>query len=148
MPPSHQASTNSDTAAKSDDADVPTFLWDDRVAFLRQRTTLSTLEQRASNILRRTMHLAWVRNVSSSWWLWWKAWKSTIVQQEPVHWTLIRAAGAAAVCQASASDFWEWKSGSTPFFWRWDAEYLRDIALGVPPMWVDRPPSRIVAQKN
>jgi hypothetical protein len=133
-------------AAKADDAAVPVYLWNDRVAFICGRRHLTAAELNAANVIRNAMHRRWVRSVSNSWWLWWGKWKGDIVQAEPLHWHHILAAGAEAVKHAGSSDFWTWKRGSGPFFWRWPPEYVRDLALGIPPMWVGKPPSKLEPQ--
>ena len=38
--------------------------------------------------------------------------------------------------------------GSAVFFWRWDEEYIRDVALGSPPMWIGKPPQKIERQRG
>jgi hypothetical protein len=147
-PPLHQETTNSDSAAKADNSAVPVFLWDDRLAFLLNKDSLSPREIKAIGTLRRSLHACWVKRVSSSWWKWWNKWKEIIVQAEPIHWKDIRHAGLASIRHARSSNFWEWCRGSAVFFWRWKPEYVRDLALGVPPMWVARPPTEIVPQKG
>ena len=70
------------------------------------------------------------------------------MQQEPTLWRGVLDAGMAAVDHAGSSDFWEWTKGSAVFFWQWEPEYVRDLALGIEPMWVSRPPTKIEPQQG
>lgn len=44
-------------------------------------------------------------------------------------------AGFDAISRAERCNWWEWKDGSAPFFWRWPAHYLETIRDGLP-VWV------------
>ena len=47
--------------------------------------------------------------------------------------------GLVAVSKAVGSSFWEWKLGSSLFFWRFP-EYYQEIArIGNPPMFISKP---------
>lgn len=109
-------------AAKADSAEVPTYLWDDRITFLLGKTHLTARE---SGILERfcsRLHRVWVRRVSRLWWRWWDHHSAAICQRVPVFWDHIFQAGVTAVVHAARSTFWDWPFGSAPFFWRWAEE--------------------------
>jgi hypothetical protein len=40
------------------------------------------------------------------------------------------AGGEAAVAKAAETSLWEWKSGSTIFFWRWPLDYQDVVRKG------------------
>jgi hypothetical protein len=137
---------HAEKAVKAENAEIPTFLWDDRIAFLRKQSHLSTLEVAASNVIRNALHRHWTKLVVRSWWEWWTQHQEHIKHVEPRYWKVIFQAGVCAVDQAKASSYWEWKGGSGVFFWRWDESYMRDAALGLDPMWTGAPPAGITRQ--
>ena len=141
VPPRGDLGSNT-KAAKGDDAQIPTFLFNDRLAFLLGQTTLTDRQVELLHPLRRWMWKEWFRRVRSSWWRWWRENKS-LLAQELTSTTVQRVgqSGCYAVAYASRSSFWAWDHGSAPFFWRWRKEYQLDLALGHAPRWIkdDRP---------
>jgi hypothetical protein len=128
--------------AKEDGAEVPVFIWNDRVASVLRATGAGGLEEghlRALGLLRRAAHCWWVRAVVSSWWAYWRCFKERIWLAEPAHWREVGTAGALTVSHAAQSDFWEWLNGSGIFFWRWPEEHQRDLALGLAPQRTSEP---------
>jgi len=53
----------------------------------------------------------------------------------------IKLAGEAAVAKAAETSWWEWKSGSTIFFWRWPPDYQDVVREGLVPMFDSEPPT-------
>jgi hypothetical protein len=51
----------------------------------------------------------------------------------------IKEAGEAAVAKAAETIWWEWKSGSTIFFWRWPPDYQDVVREGLSPMFDSEP---------
>jgi hypothetical protein len=135
--------------AKEDGAEVPVFIWNDRVASALRPTGAGGLEERhprAVGLLRRASHRWWVRAVVSSWWAYWRCFKERIRLAEPAHWRAVGMAGALAVGHAAQSDFWEWLNGSGTFFWCWPEEHQHDLALGLAPQWTGEPPASRLKQ--
>lgn len=136
-------------AAKEDGAEIPYFLWDDRLAShlgLESSEAFDDRTRAALATIRRAAHGWWVQAVRRSWWAYWKAYQRAIRQVEPVYWRDIGLAGARAVSYAAQSSFWEWTNGSGLFFWRWPEEYQRDAALGLGPQWTGAPPGSMQCQ--
>ena len=48
--------------------------------------------------------------------------------------------GLVAVSKAVGSSFWEWKLGSSLFFWRFPEHYQETARIGNPPMFISEPP--------
>ncbi len=69
---------HSEKTTKSDDAEVPTYLWDSRIAHILGQSCLTDEQVLAADKIRPWMHRKWVRNVQSSWWNWWVVHKSVI----------------------------------------------------------------------
>ena len=128
--------TTSEKAVKHDKAAVPVDLWDDRVRYLLGHARLQDNHRRAFAILRSAMLRRWKRNVIRSWVDWWN---KNIKYNEPRWWKVLHERGWQACRQAFQADFWSWPAGSGVFFWRWPQEYIRDVALGVPPLWTGVP---------
>jgi len=135
--------------AKEDGAEVPVFIWNDRVASALRASGAGGLEERhlrALGLLRRAAHRWWVKAIVSSWWAYWRSFKGRIRGAEPAHWREVGLAGALAVGHAAQSDFWDWLNGSGIFFWRWPEEYQGDLALGLAPQWTGKPPASRLKQ--
>ena len=47
-----------------------------------------------------------------------------------------------------AATFWAWPMGLGVFFWQWPEEYIRDLAIGVPPLWTGVPRQGIERQQG
>ena len=133
------ADTTTEKAVKHDKAAVPVELWDDRVRYLLGLSKIDDRHRRAFTKMRSVMLRRWKRNVLRSWVDWWNKNKDKIKHNEPRWWTLLYERGYQACRQAFQADFWSWPSGSGVFFWRWPTEYIRDVALGVPPLWTGVP---------
>ena len=131
--------TTAEKAVKHDKAAVPVELWDDRVRYLLGLSKLTDRHLRAFALLRRAMLQRWRRNVVRSWVDWWNKYNHRIKHNEPRWWKLLQERGRQACRQAMQADFWSWPNGSGVFFWRWPQEYMRDVALGVPPLWTGVP---------
>ena len=126
--------TNTEKAVKHDKAAVPVELWDDRVRFLLKCEQLEDSHRRAFALMRTVMLTRWKRNVRRSWFDWWVKYESVIKINEPRWWRLVYDRGIQACQQAMKATFWGWPMGSGVFFWRWPEEYMRDLAIGVPPL--------------
>jgi len=153
-----------DKATKSDDAAVPEFLWDQRIAeglmilwkkerrarllagrkesrtpfplaFRRTETDWQTF-RKALITIRRFFLQIWKRRVSVGF----EAWFDQVGAKSSDA-AEILADGRAACQQARKSTWWEWEGGSTIFFWRWPADYQSAVRVGVPPMFISDPPA-------
>jgi hypothetical protein len=56
-------------------------------------------------------------------------------------------AGGDAIARAARSSWWEWDDGSTPFYWRWPAEYRYVMRDGIK-IYSKRRPQDIDAPKG
>jgi hypothetical protein len=136
-------------AVKADDADVPVALWDKRIwganahdpglvsAFRQRHTDKCPLASIRSGLLAYWRVLVWrdlrghMQRTHGSNWL-----KSTCPEASQD-----RQQGRDCLVKASAADWWEWKGGSTLFFWRWTPEF-RQMARDGQPLWVGEPQPR------
>ena len=129
-------------ATKSDDAKIPTYLWDDRVCRLLSVGRNDDRDRIVSalNSIRKGALRYWKRSVSVDFWGWWSS-QSFADDEEDLRERTIQA-GLSAMAHASMASWWDWDGGSSPFFWRmpvleWQAE-MRD---GVAPMWIGPRPA-------
>ena len=129
-------------ATKSDDAKIPTYLWDDRIC---QKLGIQDEGKRrdvinALNAIRKVTLRYWKRRVCSDFWSWWKG-QVFADDEEDVRDRTIRA-GLSALDHASRASWWDWDAGSSPFFWRMpDLGWMTEMRDGVAPMWIGPPPA-------
>ena len=134
----------SHTSIKSDEARVPTHLWDDRLGLNTGRCggellPLSKIEA-ALTTVRTLLHKRWCRLVARSFWRWVIDSKAKCVREGTTFDKRAYAPGVAAIDYALRSDWWEWKNGSAPFFWRWPLHARDEIRDGLAPRFVGPPP--------
>jgi hypothetical protein len=131
-------------ATKSDDAAVPTHFWDDRIWARTSATPSlraafeSTYNHCALFTLRTWLLGRWRQNVTKSLCRYLRttyghAWSTSDEARRDV------TVGIDCLSRAVAADWWEWKMGSTLFFWRWP-EPLRAVARDGYPVWWLHPP--------
>ena len=48
--------------------------------------------------------------------------------------------GLKAISYAENASWWDWDSGSAPFFWQFPKEWQNDMRDGVAPQWLGEPP--------
>ncbi|KAL7571778.1 hypothetical protein ACA910_002869 [Epithemia clementina (nom. ined.)] len=145
-PPETSEDTTTKFAVKHDKAAVPERLWNNRVAFLLRVTELQPKHLRAFQLIRERMLRQWKWNVRASWQQWWQLHESH-VQAHDTEWVdLICQRGEIACRHAEAANFWTWPGGSGIFFWRWPQEFIRDVAIGVAPLWTKFPQQRVEKQ--
>jgi hypothetical protein len=134
----------SHTSIKSDEARVPTHLWDDRLRINegRKNGELLLLPQidRALTIVRKFMHRRWCRRVASNFWRWVIDSKAACIKAGTTFDNRAYAPGLAAIEYALKSDWWEWTNGSAPFFWRWPLHARDEIRDGLAPRFIGPPP--------
>ncbi len=132
-------------AVKADNADIPIFIWDNRIWGLglhsdhRRRTFLELYQGRCPLTAMRGFMLArWRQRLT----------RSFITHMRSCHgmkWASCadagkeREVGRDCLHRASLADWWEWKGGSTLFFWRWPG-YARKLALSGHKPWFSSPP--------
>ena len=140
-------------AVKADDAEVPKFLWNDRVELLLRSTEKDELLQitKGSMLLPTAMpniipriqqnwvdalevlrekffHRIWVRRLVRSFWTWVRSKSSSMCYElESV------IVAADAISRAKGCTWWEWVDGSSLFFWRWPEDYQRVARDGLLP---------------
>ncbi|KAL7565772.1 hypothetical protein ACA910_010210 [Epithemia clementina (nom. ined.)] len=76
-------------AVKHDKAEVPTHLWDERVAYLLGLDLLQEVHHWAFRTVRTAMLRRWKRNVCRSWRDWWDAHGDYLKGSQPKSWALI-----------------------------------------------------------
>lgn len=148
-------------ATKADDAEIPSYLWNERLrAGLIKRDAKASDD--VLDVLRSLFLQWWKQNLRRSFWKWFwleKLAKPVFQARKFVRWdkssssycwlaqghqgykTVHRysesdqkdlAAAGDGIARAQASTWWEWRAGSRPFFWRWDADYRGHIRDGIP----------------
>ena len=90
--------------------------------------------------MRIWMLRLWKRRVASSFWFWWKIYRSQRLREHlPVCQPSVDS-GLTALGHAVDASWWEWDRGSAPFFWRYPPEWvvvlMRD---GLPPRFTGDP---------
>ena len=128
-------------ATKADDAEIPTYLWDDRICSHFDMTSVSDRGRgiQALSVIRRVALKYWKRLVCSDFWGWWKSQRFRDDNDEKER--TIRA-GLSALTHASQASWWDWDHGSSPFFWRMPKlDWLVEMRNGVEPMWIGDPPA-------
>ncbi|KAL7559822.1 hypothetical protein ACA910_003985 [Epithemia clementina (nom. ined.)] len=134
---------------KSDDAEIPFVLWDNRVLDGLQGRVLSPDEfSNFANRMRQWLHRLWVQKVTRGFWPWWQADVQQLVSvgRKP-HEPSLRA-GISAIQHAQKSTWWDWDNGSSPFFWRFPSDWLEDMRDGLKPMWIASPRKYTRRQQN
>ena len=137
-------------ATKSDDAEVPVYLWDDRIC---EKLGIRGIDDQAKsvkalNVIRRAALRYWKRLVCSDFWQWWRSQRFDQDNGDITLQDRTLRAGLSALAHASQPSWWDWDKGSSPFFWRMpDAQWMREMRDGVAPMWIGEPPSYRRRQK-
>ena len=138
-------------ATKSDDAEIPTYLWDDRIC---EKLGIQEVKKqvecvKALEVIRKGALRYWKRLVCSDFWRWWRYQRFYVDQSaDPSLKERTLRAGLSALSHASQASWWDWDKGSSPFFWRMpDAQWLREMRDGIAPMWIGDPPSYRRRQK-
>jgi hypothetical protein len=119
-------------ATKSDDAQIPTYLWNDRV-----KPEMNRLEEKALETLRRWMHRVWCKLIRVDFIKWFRQEHSAGLKDKTLSEDARRDLEVARDCISCCwgSDWWEWKAGSRPHFWRWPEDYQEIIRDGLP-VWI------------
>ena len=144
------AETISAKATKSDDSDVPDYIWnkfliDGAPQFfgntLRNEKG-DTMERPARSAflkivawLRRRMLSHWKRKVIKEMVRWHRCYGIHISEKRIVLKRMREVAYHVGWCS-----WWNWDRGSTLFFWRWPLMYMSDALFGVPPRFDSTPP--------
>jgi hypothetical protein len=114
--------TSSDKAVKADDTLVPSFLWDAEVCKMIARLDPEDPKVVAAlDSLRAKLLLPyWKRNVVSSLsdWL-----RQNEHRMTPEEFEKCKASGRKSLYYVGRADWWKWRGGSHPFFWRWPEEF-------------------------
>ena len=126
-----QTNTVTAKAAKSDDAGVPVWLWDQEVLMIfpkdlkkEERRTLI----RSFNHIREVMLGYWKRKVKRDF----AEWLAKTDIKDPKTLALVKERGMDAGRRADLASWWNWDGGSTPFFWRWPEIYRDEVLFGGP----------------
>ena len=101
-------------ATKSDDAAIPTYLWDDRVCERFGFTSVAdrTRAIKALNSIRKGALQYWKRLVASDYWRWWRCQRFDETTDERER---TKKSGLAALAHATQASWWDWDHGSSPF---------------------------------
>jgi hypothetical protein len=132
--------TNSDKAVKADDALVPTFLWNREVCGIIDRLDPEDPAViGALDVLRGKLLLPyWKVNVVLSLTDWLRDNKDRMTPKE---YEKCKESGRKSMFHMGKVDWWKWRGGSHPFFWRWPEEFQTDIRDGLAPRFKGDPPS-------
>ena len=139
--------TISAKSTKSDDAEVPQHLWDQRVilgiAWLKAKLIRSQnldLElfkvRRAMRLLRGQLLRVWKRRVEVEFWRWFEEECSAVGRER----TEVLKDGIRAIGHAKSCSWWNWTGGSSVFFWRWKKEFQQEARTGGQVFWDKGPP--------
>jgi hypothetical protein len=137
-------------AVKADNATANTVYWDRRIwalglhtqatyeAFHDWRVQHGRLDRRCPlDILRELCLHLWWRHIM-------RCFAAYMVAAHGDQWCRNPAArddqslGSDCLRRCSGADWWEWRAGSTPFFWQWPP-YAREYARTGHPVWVKAP---------
>lgn len=130
-------------AAKHDDAEVPVSLWNERA---RAGSGVMLTDGQLDRI-RECLLRYWKRLVARDFGHWCrKQREGARVLGQPINTEWIRT-GASALRFAADATWWDWPSGSAPFFWRWAEEYQEVIRDGLPPRFTGEPPKYRTPQR-
>ena len=128
-------------ATKSDDAEIPTYLWDDRICSHFEMTSVADRFRciEALNVIRRLALRYWKRRVCSDFWSWWRQQRFRDDNDERER---TKRAGLSALNHALLASWWDWDHGSSPFFWRMPKlDWMVEMRDGLDPMWIGEPPA-------
>jgi len=151
-------------ATKSDDAEVPEYLWNEVLVPDREPDKVEKVA------VLRSFALRWVKRKLLHCFLKWfseqyphvRKWKAKSARLEAAEWLrglfsvigkvneAVRdwTAGRDCIHRFAESTWWEWPAGSRPHFWRWPLEHRHAIRDGVTP-WLSCPQPRwLVPQRN
>ena len=124
-------------ATKSDDAEVPVYLWNQRVLegldWIRDtlrhthelEKTLRKFEV-AMRTMRKFLLRIWVNKVGRDFQQWFDK-RAFLSQEEKAQ---VYQDGCRAVEYAKRCTWWDWTRGSAVFFWRWETSYQEDMRVG------------------
>ena len=125
-------------AVKADDAYVDTYIWDERVIAYFSHIKYEDEVVNKLNVLRRFFQRLWIRKV-------WRSFMIYLSREYGIDWIsaankydgkseLYKDINRFADCayRASGSTWFEWKMGSTLFFWRWPREFRKMARDGIP----------------
>jgi hypothetical protein len=151
-------------ATKSDDAEIPTYLWDSTLVPEGDPVKVQSLSHirgfalrwAKQNVLRG--FLSWFRRrhpgiyraksaktFSDSYMGWFRERHTAISRDKEA--SLNWSAGCECIRRFSESCWWEWCEGSRLHFWRWPEDYFKNARDGVQP-WLSLPlPKWLVPQR-
>jgi hypothetical protein len=139
-----QSTSRSHASIKPDAAAVPTHLWDERLGLHGEHSGPGMgvgQIQRGLKWVRGRLHAIWCRRVARSFWQWVIKEKALCAEKGIEFDKRAYAPDLAAIDYALQSDWWEWKGGSAPFFWRWPTHCMNESRDGLPPRFIGPPPS-------
>jgi hypothetical protein len=129
------------SAIKADDAKNPTYLWNERIwelgSHTPQRVALFKCNRKNQcplDVIRGALLRVWRSRVR-------KSLLAYLVKTYGEEWykapTAIhdREVGRECITRTGAADWWEWRGGSTLFFWRWPP-YLKSLVTEGHPSWL------------
>jgi hypothetical protein len=128
-------------SVKADNAQTPIHLWDSRVWVLAHNgMQLQQYGERFAkcplNALRGMLLAPWRVNLHKDFLLYLSTeygdtWRNPKTRSEGASKDVL--AGCDCLWRGGLADWWEWKAGSRPFFWRWPAEHRLAARDGYPP---------------
>jgi hypothetical protein len=142
----------SESTTKSDDAEAPTQMWDERVYQVSHSLELlesfrKRFRRDPLDCMRNLLLAVWRKRI-------WISLKTYLHREYGVGWWEHPAAvrdlevGRDCLFWATQATWWGWNLGSTPFFWRWPPSCRELIRDGHPPWFIKEPPQFLQPQRR
>jgi hypothetical protein len=137
-------------AVKHDDAEVPVYLWNDRLintgpqkwrVIPRNRINKALDGFRVLGLIvwKKNIYKSFIRYLMKNWYSEWMSIKNgEVVSNKMSSIEFHRDVTAAIDCMhyTSRSTWWEWNQGSRLLFWRWNWEYKKQARDGMQMLWI------------
>lgn len=142
-------------ATKSDDAEIPEHLWNDRITVHGLESSNHSMK-RALDCIRGGVLRWWRRRTLQDFLRWFKQKYGHLIKssleasqvlrhkQASIDWI----AGRDCIGRCSNTSWWDWDTGSRPLFWRWKSDYQQIIRDGLKLWFTSTPPSNRVPQRG
>ena len=137
-------------ATKSDDAEVPVYIWD-TYALRITGIQASQSATRAFDLMRQRMLSRWRVNVRLDFLRYIKSkygadWAENVGSNQQLAKEL--AVGRDCLTRCSDASWWEWSGGSTLFYWRWPPDFVKFARDGVPVFVSGKLPTSMEKQRG
>ena len=125
-------------ATKSDDADVPVYLWDRRVLpHVALQYNRERLDWRRAFALMRSRMIQWWRRRQLRGWIQYRLKRARSRDVSEEERARDRAAARDCLRRIAGVSVWKWDLGSRPIFWNWPEEFRTRVRDGLH-VWVNK----------